>query len=227
MCMYAHAWGQEYELIEPYHCPGCGAQITEAERHLPNSSAKHTEFLRLHYGQRPGCPPILPIEPWDAVCDTLHGFIRSLAHIMLNMSVTRALKTEADAKLWVEHMQERLGVTCKPYYAKTNMHGELCKAVQKLNGEECWTVLANIGAVLSWTHGIMSRPYSRHLDMYDKFITLLSLIMIEDVATELWPAFAHAIEVAADLWHAAFLLAGGVVGVFPTMHTMVAHYGDL
>eukprot|EP00873_Tetraselmis_striata_P006281 jgi/Tetstr1/426545/TSEL_016843.t1 len=48
--------------------------ITEHERHLPKSKNHYKISLAVHKGHRPGKAAHLPIDPWNAVPDCLHGF---------------------------------------------------------------------------------------------------------------------------------------------------------
>lgn len=61
-CMLAHCFGEEYGLLVPYECPGCGKQV---DVHLAHPPTDQTTYQRGHFGQYHGCFPAIEIGPGE------------------------------------------------------------------------------------------------------------------------------------------------------------------
>mmetsp|Transcript_16501 Transcript_16501/g.41889 ORF Transcript_16501/g.41889 Transcript_16501/m.41889 type:complete len:110 (-) Transcript_16501:1177-1506(-) len=64
------------------------------------------------------------------------------------------------------------------------------------------------------------------MDCHSKFIRVIAMWMIDGIAKEHWPMLGAAINMASQEWLRAFIRVASPKGVTPTMHTVVAHYGD-
>eukprot|EP00873_Tetraselmis_striata_P044300 jgi/Tetstr1/464564/TSEL_009320.t1 len=140
--------------------------------------------------------------------------------------MTMNAPTKAEGERLAEWMTEAFGVTCDGAHAGRDKETGTAKSVQKWNGGECWEVMSNWPMILSRQIPMMAPSYQLHLDCYWKFVRLVALWMIDGLPQSQWGALGDAIDQAADKWLEAFLLVGHPADVTPTMHSVIAHYGD-
>eukprot|EP00873_Tetraselmis_striata_P016561 jgi/Tetstr1/436825/TSEL_025603.t1 len=101
------------------------------------------------------------------------------------------------------------------------------KKVQKWNGAECWDAMGRLPQMMSMVVPMAHPKFELYLDCHDKSIRAIALWMIDGIDKEHWPMLGAGINMASQEWLRAFNRVASPKDVTPTMHTMVAHYGDL
>lgn len=222
--MLAHKFGAEYGLTEPYQCPGCNAEITEENRHLPQTATAIKEFPQLHFGQYPDLHPLLPVEIWDFIPDLLHALLRTIVNLFF-VTVSMNLSSEDSAKKLCSYIQEEIKVEATPVFNQGNREATV-KTLQSWNGAECWKILRSIDSILNRLYPEGSGQYLQLKAVWDAWKDLYAVLLIEDVQQDKWNALADVVDNKADLWHRKFLTVTGTQDVTPIMHEIVCHFGD-
>eukprot|EP00873_Tetraselmis_striata_P012713 jgi/Tetstr1/432977/TSEL_022314.t1 len=100
------------------------------------------------------------------------------------------------------------------------------KKVQKWNGAECWDVMGRIPHMLFMGVPMAHPKCELYLDCHGKFTRVIALWMIDGIAKGHWPMLRAATNMASQEWLRTFNRVASPQDVTPTMHTVVAHYGD-
>lgn len=222
--MMAHKFGEEFGLTEPYHCPGCGLEITAEDQHLPVTDAAIKAYPGQHYGQYPDKQPLLPIELWDFVPDLLHAQLRTVVN-MFFVTISMNLPNETKARELCIFMEERIKVAAEPVFNQGSRESTK-KTLQTWTGKECWRVLNGIDDILGHVYPVGSQAYAQLKGIWDAWKELHAVLLIEDVPQDKWNALADVVDNKAAMWHQAFLAVTGTQDVTPIMHEIVCHYGD-
>ena len=222
--MMQHKYGEEWGLLEPYSCPGCGRHISAEQQHLPETEVQKKNWPRLHKGHYYDKLPILPLDFWDFIPDLLHALLRAVAN-MFFVTVSMNIRDEGRAKELCQIIQEELQVATDPVFNQGTRDSTV-KKLQSLNGEESWRILRDISKILLQLFPEESTPYQRCKAVWDGWTDLYAVLLIDDIPEASWETLAAIIDSKAQVWHQAFLQVTGPQDVTPFMHEVVVHFGD-
>ena len=222
--MLNHKFGPEWELTEPYNCPGCGGHISAEDQKLPLTETRKKEWPGDHYGHYYDTLPILPVEFWDFIPDLLHTLLRQVAN-MYFVTVSMTLKSQADAEKLSALIEEQFKVKTDPVFNQGTRNATK-KQLQTLNGEESWRVMTHIREIISQTYSPGTPQYEKLVAVWESWEELYPSLLITDVPENKWEDLAALVESKAKTWHSKFMQVTGPHDVTPFMHEITVHFGD-
>ena len=184
-CRLAHAYGEEYNITQPYVCEGCQKTISEHGMYAPQTKAEHEKHMHIHFSQRHGKPPPFGIDQPNIVACSMHGEHNILAHTWY-ATITQNITDKAT-------MEKVNAVVCDRWKMKKHVHkvqnsAKPCnKDSPHFNGPEGVKVLARRKEVLD-----IVLPSGPRREMADK------LWEAQDALFESWRRPAAATQEGRD-----------------------------